>query len=96
MSLELVSLGGVGVVAIGLIITWARNGKSQAKSMGAMEARFTEQIRTIFEKLDNDNNGLGAIKKSVDEQKQHCASVTGGYEERLKGLERQRQKEDKV
>ena len=52
-----------------------------------METRQNEQIKGINGKLDDPNTGLGAIKKSVDEQKVHCAGVVSGFRERIKNLE---------
>ena len=89
---EILPVAGFVLVAIGLIATWARNGRSQAKYMGAMETRFTEQIKTVFSILNNEHTGLGAIKESVDDQKEKCAGVTSGFEERIKSLEGGRRK----
>lgn len=74
---------GVGVLAIGLIATWVRNGRSQAKRDGILE----ERMKSINKRLDDENTGLGAIKKSVEEQAVHCAGITSSFEERIKNLE---------
>ena len=84
---EIISIIGVCIVGIGLIATWVRNGKNQAGHMAAMEASQVERTKTIFNKLDDPNTGLGAIKKAVEKQEIHCASTTGRFDERLKNLE---------
>ena len=80
---EAFSVIGVVFLAIGLIATWIRNGKSQSKRDGVLEQR----IKGVEDKLCDDNNGLSAIKKSVDDQRVHCAGITSSFKERIKNLE---------
>jgi len=80
---EIFPMAGVVIVAIGLAATWIRNGRSQAKRDGILEQR----MKGVEDKLSDDNNGLSAIKKGVDDQRVHCAGVTGAFNERIKGLE---------
>jgi len=80
---ELFSVIGVVVIGIGLIVTWVRNGRSQSKRDGVLEQR----IKGVEDKLADDNTGLGAIKKSIDDQRVHCAGVTSSFKERIKNLE---------
>lgn len=80
---EIIALVGVAVIALGLGMTWIRNGRSQAKRDGVME----ERIKGIDKKLEDPNTGLGAIKKSVDKQEVHCAKMTSSFTERIKDLE---------
>ncbi len=80
---ELLPLIGFFLCAVGLILTWMKNGKGEAKRAGAIE----ESINGINKRLDDPNSGLGAIKNSVDRQTQHCAGITSSFEERLKDLE---------
>ncbi|MBA7710888.1 hypothetical protein ES703_119836 [subsurface metagenome] len=80
---EIFSVAGVIIIAIGLVATWIRNGRSQSKRDGALEQR----IKGVEDKLSDDNNGLSAIKKSVDDQRVHCAGVTSSFTERIKNLE---------
>ncbi|GAI06908.1 unnamed protein product [marine sediment metagenome] len=75
---------GVVIVAIGLAATWIHNGRSQSKRDGIIE----ERINGIKTKLEDPNTGLGAIKKSVEDQAVHCASITSSFKERLKDLEK--------
>lgn len=74
---------GVVFLAIGLVATWVRNGRGQAKRDGVLE----EKINSIDKRLEDENTGLGAIKNSVEEIKVNCASVTGSFKERFKNLE---------
>ncbi len=80
---EVFPVVGVIVLAIGLALTWIRNGRGQAKRDGIIE----EKITGINKRLDDPDSGLGAIKKSVDKQSFRCAGVTSGFEERIKTLE---------
>lgn len=80
---EIFSVAGVIVVAIGLIVTWVRNGRIQSKRNGVLE----ERINNLSKKLDDENTGLGAIKKSVEKQEVHCAKMTSSFAERIKNLE---------
>ena len=80
---EMFSVIGVVVIGIGLIVTWVRNGRKQSKRDGVLEQR----MKGVEDKLDDDNNGLSAIKKSVDDQRVHCAGITSSFKERLKNLE---------
>lgn len=83
-EIEAASIIGVLLVSIGLIATWVRNGRSQARYIGRLE----NQVENIQKTLADENTGLGAIKASVERQRVHCAGVTGGFEERLKSLEK--------
>jgi len=80
---EIFSVAGVIIIAIGLVATWVRNGRSQSKRDGALEQR----IKGVEDKLSDGNNGLSAIKKSVDDQRVHCAGITSSFQERIKDLE---------
>jgi len=73
----------VGIIAIGLVATWLRNNRSQGKHQGILET----EIKNINDKLEDENTGLGAIKKCVDDQKVYCARISSGYGERIKDLE---------
>ena len=85
MSAEsIASIVGVSVIGIGLIATWVRNGRSQAKGRGVLET----EIRNVKDKLDDEYTGLGAIKTAVDEQRLNCAEISSGFRERIKNLEK--------
>jgi len=80
---EIIALVGVAIIALGLAMTWVRNGRTQAKRDGIME----ERIKGINKKLEDPNTGLGAIKKSVEKMEIHCAKVTSSFAEKIKNLE---------
>lgn len=71
------------IIAIGLGATWYRNGRNQAKQWGSLET----EVKNIKESLDDENTGLGAIKKSVDEQKLHCTKISTNFKSRIERLE---------
>lgn len=77
-----------GVIAVALIVSWVRNGKNQSEEWGSLQT----EVKNIQKQLDDPNQGLGAIKKSVDEQKTHCASITSEFEQRIAATERRGRK----
>ncbi len=74
-------------VAGGLIFTWQRNGKHQLESDTKLKTELTGEIKGIKDKLDDPNEGLGAIKREINGVKEHCAAVTAGCSERFKHVE---------
>lgn len=81
---EIFAVTGVIIIAIGLVATWVRNGRTQSKRDGVLEERITN----LSKKLDDENTGLGAIKNSVEKQEIHCAKMTSSFAERIKNLEK--------
>ncbi len=81
--IDIVSLVGLFAVALGLTVTWIRNGKSQAARDGILEQR----MKGVEDKLADENNGLSAIKNSVDGQRFFFAGTVGSFKDRLKDLE---------
>jgi len=79
--------GATTVLALGLVVTWARNGRSQTRENEAMK----KDLEHIKEKIDDEHSGLGAIKESVDKQENRCASVTADYHARIIALEKKRE-----
>lgn len=77
-----------GIIAIGLIATWVHNSRSKSERWGGME----NEIKNIKEKLDNPSDGLGAIKKAIDDQRTRCASMTTEFSHRIKTLEKEKEK----
>jgi len=86
-GIEVASIIGITFVGVGLIATWVRNGRNQARYLGRLET----QVENIQKSLADENTGLGSIKKSVEAQEKHCAGVTSGFEERLKNLEKRKE-----
>ena len=89
---ELVSLIGLVMLAVGLAVTWIRNGRSQGTAMGKMEGSLVTEIKNIKERLDDPVNGLGSIKGAVDNQAVHCARISTGLDLRVSVMERKKRK----
>ncbi len=62
--------------AIGVIYAIVRNGRRGKQQDEKLKTEITMEIKSIKEKLDNPENGLGSIKKCVDDQRLHCAEVS--------------------
>ena len=74
----------IGLVACGGVIgTWIKNGKDQSEERGALK----KDVEFINNEIQSEDHGLTAIKKSVDEQKLHCAKVSTSLSERVTTLE---------
>lgn len=71
------------VVAGGLVYTIRRNGKVSNEAETRLKTELTMEIRDIKDKLDHPLEGLGAIKHEISEMKQHCASVTSSFKEKI-------------
>ena len=70
--------------ALGVIYAIARNGTRGKKQDEQLKTELKSELGTIKEKLDDPDTGLTAIKKSVDEQKVHCAKVSTGIAVQVK------------
>ena len=88
MTVEIIIAGSSFVVAIvaagGVILTWRKNGKSQA----ARDERIALSQEHIVEQLGDPVNGLTAINEKVNVMVNHCATVSTGLTERVKTAER--------
>ena len=73
-----------GVAVGGVIITWRRNGKNQAKR----DERLTLNQENIIKTLDDPVHGLTAINDKVADMKAHCGVVSTGLTERMVAAER--------
>lgn len=92
---EIISIAGVAFLAVGLIATWVRNGRSQSKRDGIIQGAFEERINGIKKQLDDENTGLGAIKNTVSEQQLFCTKHVSSFDERMKSLEDSRNRRRK-
>lgn len=88
MSAEIImaasSVGGVVVVAVGLVATWRKNGKSQA----ARDQELKDDLKAVIRRLDDPNTGLSAMDRNLNEVQKNCAGTVAGFNERLKTLEK--------
>lgn len=71
---------GIGILAIGLIVTWIKNGRNKSEEYGALK----KDVEKVNQKLDNENYGLIALNNKVGKFETHCASVSGRLDERVK------------
>lgn len=75
-------------VAGSLIYTVRTNGKKERVKDTELKTELTGKIENVTKKLDDPNDGLGAIKKAVEEQKVHCAKVSSTIAEQAKANRR--------
>lgn len=80
---EILAIVGVLIVAVGLIATWRKNGRTQADrdiARAEKDAAFQQEIKSEFkhinEELKSDDHGLVALAVSVGNFKTHCAEVS--------------------
>lgn len=81
-------IGGAGLVVAlftctGLVLTWRKNGRDQDRR----DERIAANQENIIKKLDDDETGLSALNTKVGSIQTHCAGVTSGFGERIKGTE---------
>lgn len=84
------------VAIVGVIYTIVKNGRSRTKADTELKTELKKDIEAIKKVLDDPNDGLGAIRREVSAQREHCAGVTSGFEQRLAGLEDARRDKDKA
>ena len=70
--------------AIGVIYAIVRNGSRGKKVDEKLKSELTMEIKVIKSKLDDPENGLSAIKKSVDDQRLHCVATSTRLEGQVK------------
>ena len=92
MIMAIASTAGVVGAIVGLVITWRKNGKSQAtrdqaegERMAARDAVTASNQHAIIQRLDDKQTGLQAVNIKVDEMKQYTAVLA----ERVAGHDRE-------
>ena len=94
VEVVMVSVNTVGVllVAVGLSLTWRRNGTEQAardavmaKEQAARDANVAANQDSILEKLDDKETGLQAVNIKVSQQLTNCAHISSTLIEKGKG-----------
>ena len=73
-----------GTAIIGVIYAIVRNGSRGKKQDDELKTELKTELGTIKTQLSDPENGLSAIKKSVDEQKLHCVETSTGLSEKVK------------
>ena len=62
--------------AVGVIYAIMRNGRRSRQQDEELKLELKLEIASVNKKLENPATGLEAIKKSVDEQRLHCAETS--------------------
>ena len=62
--------------AIGVIYAIVRNGRRGKQQDEQLKTELKMEIKAIKTQLEDPENGLGSIKKGVDDQRLHCAEVS--------------------
>ncbi|MBA7715123.1 hypothetical protein ES703_124163 [subsurface metagenome] len=77
---------GVGVMATGAsqIRLWIKNGREAARRDGILDTKLEGISLTQTETRQD----IANLSDSINEQKQHCASVTGVFAEQIKTLQK--------
>jgi len=70
--------------AIGVIYAIVRNGNRAKKQDEELRTLLKLDVKGIKDQLEDPENGLSAIKKSVDAQRLHCVETSTRLEEQVK------------
>ena len=62
--------------AMGVMYAIIRNGSRSRKQDEQLKSELVLGVKSINKQLEDPENGLSAIKKSVDDQRLHCAKVS--------------------
>jgi len=82
-GVEVASIIGVILIGLGLIATWVKNGRGQAKEFGALQ----ENLKSVNDKLADPSNGLGALNTKMGKFQTTCAFTRASYDQKIKGAE---------
>lgn len=83
------------VLAGGFLFTIRRNSKGKEIKDTELKTELKGEILSLREKLDDPNDGLKAIKKSVDDQRLHCAKISTALKTKVNGIEQELDKKGK-
>lgn len=75
------------LIACGLIYNIRQNNKKEKERNGKLKTELSVEIKGIKSKLDDPQDGLGAIRREISSMKERCAAVTSGFAERIKHAE---------
>ena len=88
MTIEIIVAGSSMVVAVvaagGVLLTWRKNGKRETER----DTTISLNQEGIIRRLDDEDNGLGALNRKVNSMTTHCATVSTGLTERIIAAER--------
>lgn len=68
-----------------------RNQKQEAERRGAMHS----EMQHIEAELEHPDHGLDALNRNMSQMREHCASITSQYNERLVSMEGSRSRRKK-
>lgn len=71
----------------GVIYSIVKNGRSRSKQDADLKVALQKDIESIQKVLDDKNDGLGAIRREVSAQREHCAGITSRFDQRITGVE---------
>ncbi len=74
------------LIAVGLIATWIRNGRSQGAKYGKLEGKVDDISQNIKQDIKPE---LKNIHDGVSGMRTHCATVSTALSERVKHAEKQ-------
>ncbi len=75
---------GTAFIAIGLVATWVRNGRSQGIKYGAIQ----NELKNNGAKADALTTTVQRMDAKLDKFQLHCADTSGRIDERLHATER--------
>lgn len=82
-GIEIASVIGIMLVGIGLIATWVKNGRSQSREFGVLQAN----LKGVNDKLEHPAHGLSALNEKMGEFKTACALTRSSFTEKIKSAE---------
>ncbi len=80
---EVANLVGLLIVGGGLVFTWIRNGRSNARSLGSME----QTLKTVVKTVDETREEVSDIGKKMVDVQVNCAKTTSAFDQKIKNLE---------
>jgi len=67
--------------AIGVVYAIVRNGRRGKQQDEKLKTELSMELKVIKKQLDDPENGLSAIKKSVDDQRLYCVATSTRIED---------------
>ncbi len=96
-GVTLAQWGATLVIAFGLWRQTRRNGHAQkerdekvAREQATREAEWRAEVNGINNAINSPNSGLEALKEDMSKIQLNCASVTSGFSERIKNMEKRK------
>lgn len=77
--------GGVIVTGIGLTRLWIKNGKEASRRDGILDTKLKDISRTQAETRED----IAVLSQNFNDHRRQCASITSGFTEKIKALERE-------